>query len=106
MRVNPLAKVSPEFRAKLKEEREQARGDTRLKARFLSYRLNCPTADETRMLLEVDDYQRMLERPTPERRGPADHFPGPRRGGRAWSAAVAVWQTGRIESLALAPGDT
>ena len=42
MRVNPLAKVSPEFRAKLKEEREQARGDTRLKARFLSIQAELP----------------------------------------------------------------
>ena len=25
-------------------------------------------------------------------------------GGRAWSAAVAVWRTGRIEALAVAPG--
>ena len=102
-RVNPLTKVSPEFRAKLREEREQARGDTRLKARFLSYRLNVPTADETRMLLDVDDYERMLERPTPERRG-APIVALDLGGGRAWSAAVAVWQTGRIESLALAPG--
>ena len=103
MRVNPLAKVSPEFRAKLKEEREQARGDTRLKARWLSYRMNCPTQDETRMLLDVDDYQRMLERPTPERIG-RPIVALDLGGGRAWSAALAVWQTGRIESLALAPG--
>ena len=102
-RVNPLTKISPEFRAKLQEEREQARGDTRLKARFLSYRLNVPTADETRMLLEVDDYQRMLDRPTPERVG-APIIGLDLGGGRAWSAAVAIWQTGRIESLALAPG--
>ena len=102
-RVNPLTKVSPEFRAKLREERDQAQGDTRLKARFLSYRLNVPSADETTMLLNVDDYQRMLERPTPERLG-APIVGLDLGGGRAWSGAVALWQTGRIEALALAPG--
>ena len=103
MRVNPLARVSPELRAKLKERRAQAQGDTRLKARFLSYRLNVPSADESTMLLNVDDYKRMLERPTPERIG-APIVALDLGGGRAWSAAVAVWQTGRIEALALAPG--
>ena len=104
MRVNPLAKVSPEFRAKLKEEREQARGDTRLKARFLSYRLNCPTARRKRGC--------SWKSPTISGCLSAQRLSGLVQpivaldlgGGRAWSAAVAVWQTGRIESLALAPG--
>ncbi len=103
MRVNPLAKVSPEFKAKLREELEQAKKDTRLKARFLSYRLNCPTQDENRMLLDTDDYQLMQSRPTPERVG-APIVGLDLGGGRAWSGAVAIWQTGRIEALALAPG--
>ena len=46
-KANPLVNVSPEFRRKLLEERDAARADTRLKARFLSYRLNIPTADES-----------------------------------------------------------
>ena len=50
-RVNPLTKISPEFREKLKLERAEARRDSRLKARFLSYRLNVPTADEATTLL-------------------------------------------------------
>ena len=48
-RCNPLTAISPEFRAKLLEERDAARADSRLKARFLSYRLNVPTADESTM---------------------------------------------------------
>ena len=32
-------------------------GDTRLSARFKSYRLNLPTADESSVLLEVADYR-------------------------------------------------
>ena len=46
-RCNPLTTISPEFRKKLLQERDAARRDTRLKARFLSYRLNVPTADES-----------------------------------------------------------
>ena len=69
MRVNPLAKVSPEFRAKLKEEREEARGDSRLKARFLSYRLNVPSADESEVLLTVPDWKIAMARDVPDRVG-------------------------------------
>ena len=43
-RVNPLANTDSTFRAGLLRERDQARGDNRLKARFLSYRLNLPAA--------------------------------------------------------------
>lgn len=102
-RVNPLSRIDARFRAKLREERDQARADTRLKARFLSYRLNVPTADESEMLLTVDDWQRTCARPVA--------VPGGRPvvgidlgGGRAWSAAVAVWRSGRVEAFAVAPG--
>ena len=103
MRVNPLAKVSLDFRAKLKEEREEAKNDSRLKARFLSYRLNVPTADESEMLLTVDDWEAMAKR------GESDANGRPivgvdLGGGRAWSAAVAVWESGRVEAFAVAPG--
>ena len=102
-RVNPLTAISPAFRAKLRQERDDALADSRLKARFLSYRLNLPSADEAETLLTVDDWERVLQRQ-----------PAPRSGlpivaydlgaGRAWSAAVAIWETGRVEALALAPG--
>ena len=102
-RCNPLANVDAGFRRKLLEERDAARRDTRLKARFLSYRLNVPTGDESTMLLTVDDWQRVCARPVPPRQG--QPIVGvDLGGGRAWSAAVAVWRTGRIEALAVAPG--
>lgn len=102
-RCNPLVTISPEFRAKLLEERDAARRDTRLKARFLSYRLNCPSADESAVLLTVDDWQLVTDRPVPPREG--QPFVGlDLGGGRAWSAAVAVWRNGRVEATALAPG--
>ena len=102
-RCNPLVSAFPDSRAVLKEEREQARRDSRLKARFLSYRLNIPTADESTMLMTVDDFNTACARDVP----PPDGRPivgidlG---GGRAWSAAVALFANGRCEALAVAPG--
>ena len=87
----------------LREERDAARADGRLKSSFLSMRLNLPSADESTVLLTVDDWERMAERPVPARAG-RPIFAYDLGGGRAWSAAVAVWRTGRIEALAVAPG--
>ena len=102
-RCNPLTAISPEFRAKLKEERDEARKDSRLKGRFLSYRLNVPTADESTVLLTVADWKLMLPRPVPERKGKP--IVGIDIGAsRAWSSAVATWRNGRTEAIALAPG--
>ena len=102
-RVNPLTAISPEFRKRLRLEREEAKGDSRLKARFLSYRLNVPSGDESTMLLTVDDWQRVTERETPPRNG-KPIVAVDLGAGRAWSAAVAVYRNGRVEALALAPG--
>ena len=102
-RCNPLVEISGEFRKTLLEERDQARRDQRLKARFLSYRLNVPSQDESSTLLTVDDWQRVLKRPVPERAG--EPICAVDLGGsRAWSAAVALWQSGRVEAVAVAPG--
>ena len=102
-RVNPLTAISPEFRKRLKLEREEARGDSRLKARFLSYRMNLPTGDESTMLLNMDDWQRVTEREVPPRKG-RPVVAVDLGAGRAFSAAVAIYRNGRTEALALAPG--
>ena len=102
-KANPLCNVSPTMRRKLLEERDAARADSRLKARFLSYRLNVPSADESKILLTVDDWERMMAREVPGRRGKP--VVGVDLGaGRAWSAATAIWKGGRVEALAVAPG--
>ena len=102
-RANPLTAISASFRKKLLSERDEARRDSRLKARFLSYRLNLPSADESQMLLSVDDWKRVESRavPLPDGQPIVALDLG---GGRAWSAAVAVWESGRMETIALAPG--
>ena len=102
-RCNPLTAISATFRAKLLEERDAARRDTRLRARFMSYRLNLPTADESTTLLTVDDYQQMVTRPVPERVG-KPLVAVDLGGSRAWSAALALYRNGRIEARAVAPG--
>ena len=102
-KANPLTAISPEFRRKLLEERDQALGDSRLKARFLSFRLNIPSVDESASLLTVDDWKLATARPVglPAGRPIIGIDLG---SGRAWSAACAVWESGRIETLALSPG--
>ncbi|MDE2667222.1 MAG: hypothetical protein OXI69_13845 [Acidobacteriota bacterium] len=102
-KANPLTAISADFRAKLLQERDAARRDTRLKARFLSYRLNIPTADESEVLLTVEDWERVTARAVPDREG-LPMFAYDLGGGRAWSAAVALWRNGRTEALAVAPG--
>ena len=102
-KANPLTSISSDFRRKLLEERDAARGDRRLKARFLSYRLNVPSADESTVLLTTDDWEKTTGRDVPERVGRP--VVGVDLGaGRAWSAAVALYTNGRTEAFAVAPG--
>ena len=102
-RCNPLMAAFSESRAVLLEERDKARGDSRLRAAFCSYRLNLPTADESTTLLTTADWERVCARPVPERAGRP--VVGVDLGaGRAWSAAVALWPAGRCEAVAVAPG--
>ncbi len=70
-RANPLLNLDANARATLHEERDAARSDGRLKARFVTYRLNIPEGDESEVLLTVDDFETMRERPQVERDGAA-----------------------------------
>ena len=102
-RCNPLTAISKDFRKRLLVERDAARVDSRLKARFLSFRLNRPSGDESEVLLTVSDWERVIARDVPERQG-RPIVGVDLGGGRAWSAAVAVWGNGRVEARAVAPG--
>ena len=102
-KANPLTAISPEFRKRLLEERDAARVDSRLKARFLSYRLNRPSGDESEVLLTVTDWERIVAREVPPRAG-KPIVGVDLGGGRAWSAAVALYSNGRVECKAVAPG--
>ena len=88
-RVNPLMARYRESRLQLLEERDAARADSRLKARFLSYRLNVPTADEAVTLLTVDDWENMEQRPTPEPVGRPIVGIDLGAGAQSWSCGVS-----------------
>ena len=103
-KANPLMALYPESRAVLLEERDKARADTRLKARFLSYRLNVPTEDESTVLLTAEEWQQAMSREVPARSNKRPVVGIDLGGGRAWSAAVAIWPNGRSEAVAVAPG--
>ena len=102
-RVNPLMWAFPQSRIVLREELAKAKKDSRLKARFCSFRLNLPSQDTATVLLAVEDFERMVARTVPPRQGrPVVGID--LGGGRAWSAGVGVWPNGRIEAMASAPG--
>ena len=102
-KCNPLTRISADFRQTLREERDAAKHDNRLKSRFLSYRLNVPTGDSSQMLLTVSDWANVTARPVPDRAGlPIVGLD--LGGGRAWHSAIALWPSGRCEALAVAPG--
>ncbi|MCY4414952.1 MAG: hypothetical protein OXE87_01370 [Chloroflexi bacterium] len=101
--VNPLARHYPELRKQLRIGRDEARMDPRKKADYLSYRLNIPSADESTMLLDTSDWLATLARETPDREG-RPVVGVDLGGGRAWSAAVAIFPNGRTEAIAVAPG--
>ena len=102
-RVNPLTAISHTFRKKLLQERDGARRDERKKARFLSYRLNLETQDSTTMLLSVPEWRKCEARALE----PVDGAPiigVDLAGGRSWSAATAVYPSGRVDGFALTSG--
>ena len=75
----------------------------RLRARFQSYRLNIPSGDESAMLLNAEDLERLLKRPVPDREGRP--VVGVDMGeNRAWCAATGWYPNGRLEAMAIAPG--
>ncbi len=102
-RANPLIGIDAHSRKVILEERTEARNDSRLKARFCSYRLNIPSQDEASTLLTVDDWKRVEARPVPEREG-RPIVACDLGGGRAWSAAVAWYPNGLIDAIAVCPG--
>ena len=99
-KANPLTAVDAGFRAKLLAERDAARRDSRLKARFLSYRLNIPSQEESSMLLTVQDWKIVTAREVPERQG-RPVVSVDLGAGRAWSSATAVWRNGNQPLLFL-----
>ena len=102
-RVNPLMWKYPESRKQLITERNDAWKYQSEKAMFNSYRLNIPTRDEAETLLKPEYWRDVLKREVKGKFGKP--IIGVDLGGsRSWSAAVALYPNGYIDSIALAPG--
>lgn len=102
-RCNPLRREHPESWAVLREDHARAQGDTREAASFRNQHLNCPSTDEAVSLVETTDWERVLARSVPSASGLP--IVGVDIGGaRSWSAAVGVWESGRVEAVAVGPG--
>ena len=103
-KCNPLVRINPLLKRTLLRELDAARRDPRLKARFCSYRLNLPTADESTVLLTTDEWDAVLARPVPEAGGDRPYVGLDVGSERAWSSAVALYRNGRVVARAVAPG--
>ena len=102
-KANPLMVKFAESRKVLLSERNAARRDAAKKSQFLSYRLNLPTLNENEALITPEQWQTALKRKVADREGSC--VLGVDLGAnRAWTAAVAMWESGRVEALAFAPG--
>ena len=105
LRVNPAHLVNPYLEKTLRREYEEALKSERAALPYRQYRLNLPAgeATDTQPLVTGAEWERVCARPVPEREGRP--VVGIDLGGsRSWSAAAAVWPSGRIESWAIAPG--
>ena len=101
-RCNPLRWAFPKSRAKLIQQRDEAREDATKQAFFKSYMINCPTVDPERELVPLDDWKRSCARPVPPRDG-RPFVAVDMGGGLSWTAAAAAWHNGRVECIAWMP---
>ena len=104
LRVNPVAAINPHLRRTLEREHKAALASERAARTFKQFRLNLPGDPvESQPLVTTAEFERVCARPVPDCEGKP--IVGIDLGGtRSWSAAAAVWSSGRIEAWALAPG--
>ena len=104
LRVNPVASINPYLRKTLEREFRAALESERAARTFRQFRLNIPGDPiESQPLITASEFELVCARAVPEREGKP--VIGVDLGGtRSWSAAAAVWPSGRISSWANAPG--
>ena len=104
LRVNPVAAINPHLRRALEREHKVALGSDRAARTFKQYRLNIPGDPvDTQPLITTAEWARVCARSVPGIEGAP--IVGLDLGGtRSWSAAAAIFPSGRIEAWALAPG--
>ena len=102
-RANPVIRVSAPLRARLLRERDEARTDEAKRHAFSLWKLNRHGQPSDDMLLSVQDWRRVEARPVADRVG-ACAVAIDVGSTRSWSAAVAIWESGRCESWAVVGG--
>ena len=105
LRVNPVAWINPHLRRALEREHKVALASDRAARTFKQYRLNIPGDPiETQPLITTAEWARVCARSVPGIDEGAPIVGLDLGGTRSWSAASAIWPSGRIEAWALAPG--
>ena len=104
LRVNPVAAINPYLKQTLEREHRAALASERAARTFKQFRLNIPGDPvESQPLITTAEWARVCARAVPACEGKP--VIGIDLGGnRSWSAAAAIWPSGRIEAWALAPG--
>ena len=103
--ANPVCAISKSMVRTLKREHEEALSSDRAASAFLRYRMNinAPEVTHAQPLITEPEFERVCARPVPACEG--QPIIGVDLGGsRSWSAAAAIWPSGRIVAWALAPG--
>ena len=105
LRCNPVASINPFLRDTLEREHRAALKSERAARTFKQFRCNIPGEPvESQPLITSAEFapRAVLARSHRAKVGP---IIGVDLGGnRSWSAAAALWPTGRIEAWALSPG--
>ena len=102
-RANPVVRVSPSMRRTILRQRDEARDDEAKRHSFRLWRLNHHGLAADDMLLTVADWQRVMRRPVADRVGQCA-VAIDLGSTRSWSAAVAIWENGRMEGWAVCGG--
>ena len=104
LKCNPVAAINPFLKQTLEREHATALVSERAARTFRQYRLNIPGDPvETQPLITASEFARVCARPAPDVEGKP--VIGVDLGGtRSWSAASAVFPSGRISAWAVAPG--
>ena len=104
LKCNPVSSINPHLRRTLEREHRAALESDRAARTFRQYRLNIPGDPvDAQPLVTSAEWERVCARPVPECEG-SPVVAVDLGGNRSWSAAAAVWPTGRIECWAVAPG--
>ena len=103
--ANPCTAINDNLVRTLKREHDEALQNDRAASAFLRFRMNvnAPEVTHAQPLITTAEWARVCARPVPACEG-APIIGVDLGGSRSWSAAAALWPSGRIEAWAIAPG--